>query len=363
MDTVQAGPGQARIVRLGIIGTGGIARFHHIPSLLKYPAAKIVAVCDVRREAAEAVAAEIGVGEVYTDYLDMLERAPLDAVVVATSNDQHAPVSLAAIERGRHVLCEKPLALDAASAQALVGAAAASGVITAVNFSYRPNPAVRFIKDVVESGDLGTIYQVSFQYLQGYLADPEIPLRPGTIWRVQRKTAGLGVLGDLGSHLIDLGRFWFGEIESVQSLQRTFVHTRPTADGGTVEVDGDDVTCALLDFDAGMVATFQVSWSAVPWGNHQRVEIYGSKGSIVYENENQRSIRAVFGTPMAKYRTFAEIPVPQHYHDTTKSHAEGFVDAILKGKPYRPSFEDGARGQAILDAIDAAAADGGRVQV
>lgn len=350
-------------VRVGIIGTGGIARYHHIPSLLKHPAARILAVCDVRREAAEAVAAEIGVGEVYTDYTDMLERAPLDAVVIATPNDQHAPASLAAIERGRHVLCEKPLALDAASAQALVGAAAAAGVVNAVNFSYRPNPAVRYIKDIVDSGDLGKIYQVSFQYLQGYLADPDVPLRPGTVWRVQRRTAGLGVLGDLGSHLIDLARFWFGEIAAVQSLQRTFVQQRPTADGGTVDVDGDDVTCALLDFEAGMVATFQTSWAAVPWGNHQRVEIYGSNGSIVYENENQRSIRAVFGSPMAKYRTFAEIPVPQQYHDSARPHAQGFVDAILKGQAYRPSFEDGARCQAILDAIDAAAVEGGRVQV
>ena len=350
-------------VRVGIIGTGGIARYLHVPSLLKHPAARIVAVCDVHREAAEAVAKELGLGGVYVDFVDMLDHAPLDAVVISTPNDQHAPASLAAIERGLHVLCEKPLALDAASAQALVGAAAAAGVVTAVNFSYRPNPAVRYIRDIVDSGDLGQIYQVSFQYLQGYLADPDVPLRPGSVWRVQRRTAGLGVLGDLGSHLIDLARFWFGEIASVQSLQRTFIHDRPTAEGGRVEADGDDVTVALLDFKAGMVATFQTSWSAVPWGNHQRVEIYGSNGAIVYENENQHSIRAVFGSTMAKYRTFAEIPVPQQYHDSSRSHAQGFVDAILAGKPYQPSFEDGARCQAILDAIDAAAAGGGRVRV
>jgi predicted dehydrogenase len=350
-------------VRVGIIGAGGIARHHHVPSLLKHPAARIVAICDVNRASASALAADLGIDGTYTDYLNMLERVPLDAVVVATSNDQHAPASLAAIRRGLHVLCEKPLALDASGARALVEAAAAAGVVTAVNFSYRPNPAVRYIKDIIVSGDLGQIYEVSFQYLQGYLADPDAPLLSGTVWRVQKKHAGLGVLGDLGSHLIDLARFWFGEIVAVQSMQRTFVHERPTADGGRIVSDGDDVTVALLDFAAGMVATFQTSWSAVPWGNHQRVEIYGSKGSIIYENENQRSIRAVFGSEMAKYRTLAEIPVPQQYHDRTRSHAEGFVDAVLKGQAYVPGFAEGARCQEILDAIAATSISGGRARV
>ncbi len=349
-----------RKVRIGIVGAGGIANFHHIPSLLKHPSASITAVCDVNSRAAEDTARRLGISEVYSDYRDLIGQAPVDAVVVCTSNDQHAPASLAAIERGLHVLCEKPLALDAAQARELAQAAAKAGIVTAVNFSYRQNPAVRFIKDILDSGDLGTVYQVSFQYLQGYLADPETPIRPATLWRAQKRTAGLGVLGDLGSHLVDLARFWFGEIGAVQALQRTYVTRRPLADGGFAEVDGDDVTMALLHFDAGMVATLQTSWAAAPWGNHQRVEIYGSRGSIVYENEDQRTIHAVFGgAPMFKYRALAPVQVPQRYHDTTTTHPAAFVDAILKGEPYTPGFAEGARCQEILDTIARAAAEGG----
>ena len=347
-------------MRLGIVGAGGIANFHHIPALLKHPAARLTAVCDVNRPAAEATARKHGIPEVYTDYRDLVSRASIDAVVVCTSNDQHAPASLVAIERGLHVLCEKPLALDALQARDLAGAAERAGVVTAVNFSYRQNPAVRYIKSIVESGDLGSIYQVSLQYLQGVLADPEVPLGPGHVWRVQRRLAGLGVLGDLGSHLVDLARFWLGEIASVQSLQRTFVPRRRLPDGGAVEADGDDVTLALLGFASGAIGTLQTSWSAAPWSNHQRVEVYGSGGSIVYENEDQRTIRAVFGGPMLRYRTLAVVPVPQSYHDTTTTHSAAFVDAILAGGRYTPGFADGARCQEVLDAIDAAARDGGR---
>jgi len=347
-----------RTVRVGIVGAGGIANLHHIPSLLKHPSARIAAVCDVNPEAAQETARRHGIPEVYADYRDLVSRASVDAVAVCTSNDQHAPASLAAMERGLHVLCEKPLALNAGQARELAQTAASAGVITAVNFSYRQNPAVRFIKDVVDSGDLGTIYQVSFQYLQGYLADPETPIREATAWRVQKRLAGLGVLGDLGSHLVDLARFWFGEIDAVQALQRTFVTRRPLLDGGTVEVDGDDVTMALLHFASGTVGTLQTSWSAAPWGNHQRVEIYGSRGSIVYENEDQRTIRAVFGAPMLKYRTLAPIPVPQRYHDTATTHPQAFVDAVLKGEAYTPGFADGARCQLVLDTIARAAEEG-----
>jgi predicted dehydrogenase len=352
-----------RTVRIGVVGAGGIANFHHLPSLANHPAVRLVAACDVNAPAVAATAAKYHIPNVYTDYRQLVDAGGIDAVVVCTSNDQHSPVSHYAIRNALHVLCEKPLALDAGEAHELALAAERTGVITGVNFSYRCNPAVRYIKDILDSGDLGTIYQVSFQYLQGYLADPETPLRPATAWRVRKSTAGLGVLGDLGSHLIDLGRFWFGEISAIQSLQRTFVRERPLQAGGTVTVDGDDVTMALLDFESGALATLQTSWSAAPWGNHQRVEIYGSKGSIVYENEDQRAIKAVFGSPMFKYRSFASLAVPQAYHDTSTTHPAAFVDAVLAGEPYSPSFADGARCQAVLDAIANAAVAGGRVRV
>ena len=351
----------ADLVRLGIVGAGGIANFHHIPNLLKHPRAQITAVCDVNEAAAAETAQRHDIAYIYTDYRAMLEEAPLDAVVVCTSNNQHAPVSLAAIEKRLHVLCEKPLALNEAEARELAITAERAGVIHGVNFSYRTNPAVRFVKEIVESGDLGIIYQISLQYLQGHNADPDVPVRPGSAWRMQRSLAGLGVLGDLGSHLIDLARFWFGEIAAVQSAQRTFIKERPLLAGGTVAVDGDDVTMAILDFERGMLGTLQTSWSAPPWGNHQRIEIYGSKGGIVYENENQQSIQAVFGgAPMFKYRTLAPVQVPARFHETATTHPAAFVDAVSRGEAYHPDFSDGARCQEILDAIADAAIDGGR---
>lgn len=347
-------------IRVGVIGAGGMANGHHLPSLKKCAAADVTAVCDVRRQSAEETARRHGIPNVYTDYRELIANAPVDAVVIVTSNDQHAPMALAAIERGLHVLCEKPLALNATEAHEIANAARRAGIISAVNFSYRQNPASRFIRDVIEAGDLGTVYQISLQYLQGYLADPDFALPPQTAWRVQRRLAGLGVLGDLGSHLVDLSRFFLGEITGVQSIQRTFVKERPLEEGGTVAVDGDDVTMALLEFERGAIGTFQTSWSAMPWGNHQRVEIYGSKGAIVYENENQHAIQAVFGAPMAKYRALSTIAVPQRYHDTVTTHVQAFVESVQRGESYTPDFADGARAQEILDTIDRVAAEGAR---
>ena len=352
-----------RQLGVGIIGTGGMAVGSHIPNFLKHPAVRLAAVCDVNKESVQAAARRFGVAECYTDYRELIARAPVDLVAVCTTNDQHAPASILACERRLHVLCEKPLALDLAQAESMLAAARQFGVNTAVNFSYRQNPAVRFIKDIIDSGDLGQIYQVSFKYLQGYLADPETPLHPARTWRAEKRFAGQGVLGDLGSHMIDLSRFWFGEISAVQALMRTFHTERPLIGGGTVQVDGDDVTVALLDFETGTVGTLQTSWAATPWSNHQHIEIYGSKGGIVYENENQQTIMAVFGTPMAKYRAMAPVQVPASYHGALTTHQHAFVEAILKGEQYVPGFAEGVACQRILDGIASAAESGQRLRL
>jgi predicted dehydrogenase len=352
-----------RQIRVGIIGTGGMAVGSHIPNFLKHPAVKLTAFCDVNHDSVQAAGRRFGVPDCLTDYRDLISRAPVDLVAVCTSNDQHAPASILACERGLHVLCEKPLALSVAQAEAMQAAATKAGVNTSVNFSYRQNPAVRFIKDIISSGDLGQIYQVTFEYVQGYLSDPAIQLHPARVWRAQKSIAGQGALGDLGSHMIDLAHYWFGEMRSVQALMKTYVTERPLIGGGAAKVDCDDTTMALFDFRAGMIGSLHTSWAASPWNNHQHIEIYGARGGIVYENENQQSIMAVFGAPMVKYRAMAKVDVPASYHNSLTTHQFAFVESILRDERYDPGFAEGLACQRVIDAVAESARTGTRVGV
>ena len=348
-------------VRIGVIGAGKIATLRHLPAYKRAQEAgkaELVAVADPLAAAAEAAATTFGVPHAFADYRELL-ALPLDAVSICTPNSYHEPIALAAIAAGKHVLCEKPLALSHEGARRMAEAAEAAGVITAVNFRYRFIPSAWFAHDLIAAGELGEIYHVYGDYFNGSMVDPQTPVA----WRQARAESGSGALGDLASHLIDLYRYWFGEIAAVQGHLRTFTTERPAPGGGTATVDVDDAATCLLRLASGAEGLVNASRNAVGHSNHQRVEVYGTKGSLVYGIEKWDvggdRLHLCLGAGQARYDAFATVPVPPSYLAGHPERAmDDFIDAIRNGTPMSPNFADGVRCQEILDATELSAKEG-----
>ncbi|MGH3448690.1 MAG: Gfo/Idh/MocA family protein, partial [Nocardioidaceae bacterium] len=212
------------------------------------------------RVAAAAVARRFDWRSVETDWRRLLERDDVDLVDICTPSDTHAEIAIAALEAGKHVLCEKPLANTVAQAEAMVAAAdtaAPNGVRSMVGFTYRRVPAIALARRLVEAGRLGTIRQVRAQYLQDWLSDEDAPLT----WRLDRSRAGSGALGDIGAHIIDMAQYVTGSaIRGVSGLVETFVDTRPDETGkGRGPVTVDDMAAFTARFDGGAVGVFEAT--------------------------------------------------------------------------------------------------------
>jgi len=343
-------------LRIGVIGTGGIAVARHIPAYLNCAqagAAEVVAVCDALPESARRAAEQFQIPRVYDDWQRMLAEGDLDLISICTPNVYHEPISLAALESDLHVLCEKPIAMSYPGAKRMWDAARASGRQTAVNFRYRWIPAAGFVRDLIQGGELGEIYHVYVNYFNGGMHAPNTPMR----WRQVKAEAGSGALGDLASHLVDLCRFWIGEISAVTGHLRTFVTERPLINGGRGTVDVDDATTFFTRFQNGAEGVFNASRCAIGRGNHQRAEIYGTKGAVIYEIEKADRggdrVQLCLGDGQARYLSFATAEVPAPYlAGNPERPMIDFVEAVRTGRPHAPNFEDGARCQEILEAVE-----------
>lgn len=353
-------------VRVGVVGAGAIATMRHLPAFRRCQdegTAELVAVADPMEGAAAAAAARFGIPRVYADYRELL-AGPIDAVSICTPNVYHEPITLAALEAGKHVLCEKPIAMDAAGARRMHDRAREAGVITAVNFRYRFIPAAWFARDLIAGGELGEIYHVYAHYFNGSLADPTKPMA----WRQARAESGSGALGDLASHIIDLCRYWVGEIAGVQGHLRTFTTERPAPGGGTSTVDVDDASTCLFRFANGAEAVVNASRNGFGRNNYQRIEVYGSQGSLIYEIEKAdvggEQLQLCLGAGQARYNAFATVPVPPTYLAGNPERAmTDFVAAIRSGTPMTPDFADGLRCQEVLDAVELSAREGHWIDV
>ena len=356
----------AERVRVGVIGAGAIARLRHLPAFRQCQdegKVELVGVADPVEAAARSAAEQFGVPQVFTNYQDLLAR-PLDAVSICTPNVYHEPISLAALDAGLHVLCEKPLAMDHAGARRMHERAVAAGVKPAINFRYRNIPAAWFPRDLIAGGELGEIYHVYAHYFNGSMVDPATPMA----WRQARAASGSGALGDLASHIIDLCRYWVGEIASVQGHLRTFTTERPATTGGTSPVDVDDAATCIFRFANGAEAVVNASRNGFGRNNYQRIEVYGTKGGLVYEIEKAdvggEHLQLCLGAGQARYNAFATVPVPLTYLAGNPQRAmTDFVDAIRADTPMAPNFEDGMICQEILDAVELSAREGRRIEL
>ena len=331
--------------------------------------------------AVTAAAAQLGWAGVETDWRALLTRDDIDLVDICSPGDTHAEIAIAALEAGKHVLCEKPLANTVEEAERMTAAAAAAasefGTVAMVGFTYRRVPAIQLARTLVEQGRLGTIRHIRAQYLQDWLSDPESPFT----WRLDKSRAGSGALGDIGAHIVDLTQFITGQrITSVTGRLTTFVEERPipgTSTRGRVTVD--DAAAFLATFDGGPLGVFEATRFALGRKNAIRLEINGSRGSLAFDFEDMNVLHFLDGAEDPATAGFRRIVVtePAHAyigHWWPPGHGLGYehpfthqvvdlLTGIADGVPPAPGFADGLQVQRVLDAVERSAAGGAWITV
>lgn len=352
-----------------------VARFFDVD-----PVPHMAAICG-RDEAGVSEAAEnLGWESYETDYRKLIARDDVELVDVVTPGNTHKEIVLAALEAGKHVLCEKPLANSLSEAREMVTAARNAGTVNMVCFNYRRAPAVQLARKLIEEGRLGEIRHWRATYLQDFIMDPSFPL----IWRLKREVSGSGALGDIGAHIIDLAQFVVGPISEVTGMTETFIKERPleeasaglSASGGTEtgEVTVDDAAAFLARFENGAIGTFEATRFAAGRRNQNSFEVNGSKGSVAFDLERMNELEVFFTEDDADVQGFRTVNVTEPDHPYTGAwwppgHILGYehtfihtikdlVDGIKRGESPAPTFEDGYRCQAVLDAVERSAASG-----
>lgn len=346
-------------IGVAIIGSGTIALANHLPGFALSRRAAVVALCDSNPAVLKRAARQTGIAATHADYREVLARGDVDAVVIATPNHLHAPIALDAIAAGKHVLCEKPIAMNVAESLAMYRAAEAAGLRHMAAFTYRFVPAMRYLAHLVGTGAIGRPYHFRATRLQDW---GERSLG----WRQVERLAGSGELGDMLSHRIDFGHLLAGPIARVVAQTRRFVDER---EGQPADVE--DWVALIADFTAGATGVLESSKLATGRGEGGRsqdyCEVNGSEGSLVYQLERPHELQVgrsggpgleVVAVP-EEFLTWPGSPRDPHDGDPLVTFRYDqdveFVDAIVDGRPARPSFLDGARVQAVIDAALASA--------
>ena len=323
------------------------------------------AICGRDEAAVRDAAASLGWEGYETDYRRLLERDDIGLVDVATPGNTHHEIAIAALEVGKHVLCEKPLANTLREAREMLDAARAAGTVNMVCFNYRRAPAVQLAKKLIDEGRLGEVRHWRAAYLQDFILDPELPL----IWRFRREIAGSGALGDIGAHLIDLAHFLVGPIREVVGTTETFIGERSLEEAsGMGRVSVDDAAAFLARFENGAMGTFEATRLASGRKNHNSFEINGSKGSLAFDLERMNELEVYLEDDAPEVRGFRTVLVtePDHpymggwwppghiigYEHTFTHTVKDLFDGIAEGKSPAPTFEDGYRCQAVLEAVE-----------
>jgi predicted dehydrogenase len=339
---------------VAIIGCGGITLQNHLPGLALCPDVRVTALCDTDAATLGRARQQTGVGVASTRYEDVVRRDDVQAVIIATPNFTHAQIAQAAIAAGKHVLCEKPLAMNAVDAQAMADAADKAGVRHMTAFTYRFVPAMRYLSHLIRSGALGTPYHYRSCRLQDW----------GTRnlgWRQVKKLAGTGELGDMLSHRIDFAHLLVGPMRRLVADTRILHHSRQGAPS-----DLDDWVAILAEFQNGASGVLESSKLASgrneSWRSLDYAEVNGSEASFVFiTGEWNRLQTGKVGGPGLE-----TIDVPREFYTWPGSprdpgqgdplvtfrydQAWEFIDAIRSGRPCIPSFHDGARAQKVMDA-------------
>jgi predicted dehydrogenase len=370
-----AAENEAPEIGVGMLGYAFMGKAHSnamkkLPYMIYPPPAipKMVAICGRNEEATRAAAVRFGYESYYTDWRKMLADDRVQLFDNGGPNDAHAEPSIVAAQAGKHILCEKPLGRTAEESKTMLDAVQKAGVKHMVAFNYRFVPAIRQIRKIVESGALGRIYHFRASYLQEWIMPHyNTPM----IWRLQKSVAGSGALGDLGAHIIDLGRYLVGDVKSVSAMTKTFIPERPWGDGTMGKVDVDDAFAAVVEFENGALGTLEATRFAAGRKNANTLEINAEKGSIRFNLERMNELEVFWIDDEPKEtRGFHNVLVSEPYHPWweywwPQGHMIGWehtfvheiahlLDCIVNDRPVAPigaDFEDGYRAAVICDAI------------
>ena len=366
-----------REIGVGLLGYAFMGKAHangykKMPVFFYPPPAmpRLVAICGRTEEAVAEAAKRFGFETYYTDWRKVITDDRIELVDNCLPNNMHAEPSIAAVEAGKNILCEKPLAATLEDARAVYEAAERAGVKNMTAFNYRFVPAIRLAKKLIDEGYIGKILQYRAVYLQEWIMDPDFPL----VWRLRRSVAGSGALGDLGAHIIDLARFLVGEVSSVCGLTETFIKERPLPENPEEKgkVDVDDVFIAMARFKNGAIGSFEASRFCAGRKNYQRIEIHGTEGSILFNLERLNELEVYSKKDPEDRMGFRNIIVTEAVHPFMEhwwphGHIIGwehtfvheihhFIDCVVNDKPVAPmaaTFYDGLKCQEILNAIEA----------
>ena len=348
-------------IRVGIIGTSWWADAMYLPSLAGTKKAIICACCGQNKERASNLARIWKIPKIYTDWQKMLNEEPLDALIISTPNFTHYPISIAAIEKGLHVLCEKPLAINYSEAKSMANAAREKDTITMVPFTYSFLPMAQSIKKLIKNNYLGKPYHLNFRYNADYGRSPDYT------WRFDKKLAGSGSIGDLGSHFIYLAVWFFGPVSHVSAELGKVIDRTALDPYGELYEQTDDFSIIIITFEngaKGVVQATTIAHEPTPWGQTHYLDLHGSGGTIRGWTDWDQNYNLIGAKK--EDRQFNEIEIPeiinesqkpkdiqQMYKETFRKNGKmtgEFINAIASGKTCRPSFEDGAEIQRILDA-------------
>lgn len=383
-----------RTLNVALIGQNFMGKAHshawlNAGRFFDLPAKPVLKVAVGRnQEALRTFAERWGWQETASDWRAVVQRDDIDVVDVSVPTDLHAEIAIAAAEAGKHVFCEKPIALSSAEARRMLDAAERAGVVHYLNHNYRRTPAVMLAKQLIDEGFVGRIFHWRGAYLQDWIADPSFPLT----WHLQAEHAGAGPHFDLGSHNVDLARFLVGEISGVNAMTARFVEERPLpgagaatfsagtgGSGDTGPVTVEDAAFVVAEFASGALGTIETSRFALGRKNQHTFEIYGSDGSIVFDLERMNELQVYSRHDPEHVRGFRTVLATEGVHPYVEAwwppgHMIGyehafhhavvdFVRAVVDGSPIAPTFADGLRATLVLEAALEAARSGRRVEV
>lgn len=369
-------------LRFGLIGYKFMGRAHskahtEVPMYMDAPEGIVKAVlCGRDPEWVKANADRLGWQETETDWRKLVERKDIDVIEITAPSNFHKDIAIAAAENGKHVYCEKPLALNLADAREMLAAVKKADVRHQIGFNYRFAPALVLAKQLIDSGKIGKIFHVRGVFLQDWGIDPASPF----VWRFDKSICGSGSLGDLGAHVIDAARYLAGEFKSVTGMSKTFVKQRPeaarmeglsataAADAPMHDVTVDDGTCFVCEFENGALGTFEATRFSAGHKNDLRIEVNGDKGSISFEFERMNELNYFSRDDEDGVQGWRKIQVTEGMHPYIKywwpaGHVIGFPETfchelyelvrhIHEGTDCEPNFYDGVKCAQIMEAVD-----------
>jgi len=377
----------ARTVGIGLVGVGWMGRIHsvayrrcpdHFPDCAGR--ARLVVAADEEPERARVAVEQLGYARATDDWREVIADPEVDAVSVATPNRLHRDVAIAAAEAGKHVWIEKPVGRFPSETAEIAAAVARAGIKSLVGFNYRHAPAVTHARELIASGAVGVVDHFRSQWIAAYAADPRGVLS----WRFLAGEAGLGILGDLGSHAVDLAQFLLGPIESVTARTETIVDERPLPasagthfaladDGPRAPVENEDAVWSIVRFASGVTGTLEASRVAVGPQARYAFEVHGSAGAVAWDFERMNELavfeasaggdagyaRVLMGPQHEPFGRFQPGPgLPMGYDDLKVIEAALFLESAVDGVQREPGVAEALAAARVIAALERSAASG-----